>query len=195
MVQQPSPLRAAIEEPYREYWAELGRFLHVFCEAEFVLVFTLQHYAGIANEVAGVMLGGTRADAAKDQLTRILEAKGELETKKALERPMAQFKTINTIRNHLIHWGARHDGADDLLVTNAERHHGPGKFKEFRISVSDLQAMTEDLYRITLWFNVVRRPPHSDEFFQPYLAAPWLYKPPQPNPRLKHQTAPPEPTK
>ncbi|MFZ1962359.1 MAG: hypothetical protein WAU78_02630 [Roseiarcus sp.] len=182
------------ERPYRRYWRELGQFIHAFADAEQRLLSLLQKQTGVTDIVAGVLFSGTRSDAAKSLLAGILDATEQAEMKKRLERPLAQLAAIAKIRNHLIHWTARHDGGRDLLVSNAFLSPSAERLKEFRITVKAMKEMRLDLYRINVLILMEESPrsvraPELDE----YLAGPWLYKPPQP--RLRERTPPPHPPK
>ena len=195
MVNHLKGLANAIEEPYREYWAELGRFVHTFSETEQTLLSLLRHLAGVSDEIAGILFGGVRFDGAKDTINRIVAATAQTSVGDALRRPLAQFAAINTIRNNVIHWGAKHDGSTELLVTNAAQNPTADRLKEFRISPDDLRAMSVDLHKINLALVLLLLPSSSDEeTFGRYLAVPWLYKPPQPNRPTKRQRAGHAPT-
>ena len=184
-------LASISEEPYREYWQNLGKFVHIFAQAESRLLSLLRDIAGTSEPVGGVLFSGTRLDAAKDTINRILDATGQSETKKRLERPLAQFSAIGTIRNNIIHWGASYDGVPDLLVSNAGLYPSFDKLKEFRINVLDLDNMCSDLEKINFYLlmeQISYSLPHLDEI-DAYLQEPWLYTPPQPSPR-KNQPPP-----
>ena len=172
------------EKPYRKYWNELGHFIHVFSETEYWLLLLLHKYAGVKPKIAGVIFSGTRSDAAKDQIKAILDATEKPKILARLERPLAQMATINTIRNHLIHWGATHSRTKKLRVSNALLYPSAKRLKEFSISPEDLRAMRQDLYRISAYF-MLELYPRRQRFWSEWLAKPWLYKPPQPSQRRK----------
>ena len=180
-------LRRAIqvlgEKPYELYWKELGKFIHAFSDAEHRLLNLLQNYAGVTDAIAGVLFSGTRMDAAKDYLNSILDATNQTDIKTRLERPLAQLAAIATIRNHLVHWIARDDGEDDLLVSNAYLAPSAARLKEFRINPEQMGFMITDLRRINVLLMIADLPPKNRGDLDKYLASPWLYKPPQPSPR------------
>jgi hypothetical protein len=180
-------IAAMDEEPYQEYWKELGQFIHAFSQTEHQLLSLLRETADVSDTVAGVIFGGTRGDSAKDFINKILEATDREDVKTRLESPLAQFAVINTIRNHLVHWGARHEGTDDFLVSNAFLSPVADRLKEFRINTDNMKAMRSDLHKISLFFQLERYPDFKDDSRNSYLSQPWLYKPPQPSPQKKER--------
>lgn len=174
------------EEPYLEYWRELGQFIDAFADAEDRLISLLRKHARVSEKVAGVLFSGTRASEAKDKLYGLLDATGHRELKKRLEHPLGQLAAINTTRNHLIHWVARSDGTEDLLVSNAYLSPSQEKLKEFRIGPKHMRQMRQDLYRINAMLMMEESPPsRRDADLEAYLAGPWLYKSPQPSRQRK----------
>jgi hypothetical protein len=171
------------EEPYISYWIELGQFIHAFSDAEYRLLSLLRNHVGVSETIAGVLFSGTRQDAAKNLLNSILDATGKSDLKERLSLPLAQLTTIATIRNNLIHWIARDDGGEDLLVSNAFLSPSPEKLKEFRINADLIKKMRLDLYKITVLLTIIDSPSLPDPQLDAYLKQPWLYKPPQPHPR------------
>ena len=186
MPKHQNALKALTEDPYVEYWGELGRFIHYFSRTEHTLKRLLQTLAGTSDEVSGAIFIGVRMGTAKDHINRILEAKGDAVAKNRLEGPFAQLGVIGGVRDNLVHWGAEHEGTDDLLVSNARQSPGPGRVREYRVSPRDLVAMTEDLVRINMFLVVTMRPLDDDErIWGQYLGQPWRYKSPQQAPPKK----------
>jgi hypothetical protein len=173
---------ALSEEPYLEYWRELGQFIQAFSDAEYHLISLLRKYANLDEAAAWVLLSGTRLTEAKDQLYSLLEVTNQKKLRDRLDRPLGQLAAINKIRNHLLHWVARFDGSPDLLVSNAFLSPSKEKLKEFRIKPEHLRQMRQDLYRITgLLMMLEATPSAPSEELDSYLVGPWLYKPPQPS--------------
>jgi len=106
------------------------------------------------------------------------------------------------IRNGIIHWGAKHDGSDELLVTNANVAISKDRLREFRISPRDLRAMSLDLFLIGIHLlDAIRGGiDRKDPEWAQMLSATWLYKPPQQSvpktttnhPHKKGRTPPPQ---
>jgi hypothetical protein len=97
-------IAALNDEPYKEYWKELGRFIHNFSQTESRLISLLRKIIGTSDIISGVLVGSARIDGAKDILNRILEATNLTSLKTLLERPLAQFSAVATVRNNLVHW-------------------------------------------------------------------------------------------
>ncbi len=184
--------RAYLEAPYKDYWAELGRFIHHFSGAEFALVQLLGSHMRLSKEEAGAIFSGLRTSDAKDHTNRLLDAQGKSDLKAMLERHFAQIGVISGIRNNIVHWGAHHDGGPDLitadlLVSNAYLHPRPSQLKEYRISATDLRNMTDDLAIITIAFGLLSEPIKMDAEWKEFIGRPWLYKPPQQSPPPKEK--------
>jgi hypothetical protein len=169
------------EEPYVDYWKEFGHFMHVFTIVEQQLVSMVRKYARVNDVMGNILFSGTRIDDAKKYVNLILERTGKLKIKELLASPLNQFSTINTIRNHLIHWGVESDGQPELFVSNKFLTPSANKLKEFRISIADLKAMRQDLYKISAFFVAVGfSGARQRRAWTEALSQPWQYKPPQP---------------
>jgi hypothetical protein len=173
----------AYEEPYQEYWYHLGRFLHAFAAAEAQLLFLLREISGMTKAKAGVVFNGTRSEAARELINKFLDATKEIDKKERLSGPFAQMAAIGTVRNNLVHWGAKTDGVKDFTISNLDRN--PINPREYTVSVKDLTNMVEDLSVIIACLYLERkvvsrlRPsPHAPWPF------PWRYIPPQPSPHM-----------
>jgi hypothetical protein len=177
----------ALEEPYKEYWSELGKFIHVFAGVENQLLSLLQQWSGLNAVIAPVFIDGTRTDKAKDTLNRILEETGNLKIKTRLERPLAQFAAINKTRNHLIHWGISLTTLPNKFKVSNPLLSQFSKYKELHITSAELRSMRADLAKINLSLlleiigvDIAHHPTWADDINKP-----WLYKPPQPSPQQK----------
>jgi hypothetical protein len=112
------------EEPYHDYWFHLGKFVHSFSRAEANLLEFLRNHAKAPDEILAVLLSGTRVDTAKDYINKILEVTNQHDVKGRLEKPFAQLKTINTVRNNIVHWGAYIGTGGNLLISNERAYVG-----------------------------------------------------------------------
>jgi hypothetical protein len=89
---------------------------------------------------------GTRAGTAGSFVRRICEAAGvESATQDKLKEVFAQMTTITTMRDNVLHYGARSVAEGDGVVTSALRAHIPDRVVTFLISPSILNDMTSDL--------------------------------------------------
>lgn len=176
-------------ERHGPYWAALGEFIHSFSQVERELQELVFHIARVTPKDGRALFHGLRIDAAKDAVNRLLDARGDDETKARLEDPFAQIGHIASMRNNILHWGASEEGDGNwFLVTNDFLAHTPAKLREFRVSVVNLMEMNMDLTKIGMHLSAeVHRGTFRPEFFEkimrPVLDAPWRYKPPQPVPR------------
>lgn len=171
---------ASHPEPYQQYWYKLGKFIHDFSGTEAALLVLLRQIAGVTKEVAGVLFSGTRSDAAKDLINGILETYGKKEQKERLARPFEQFGTINTIRNHAVHWGANLV-SNEMIISNNHLSPRPSKAKQFIITAADFDKICADLFVIRIFFDreIFPRLPVWKELPQEIFERPWRYKPPQ----------------
>lgn len=178
----------ALEAPYTKFWQALGAFVSAFSDTEFELVETVRILANIPPQTSGAIFTGLRVDAAKDTINRLFDAAGDTTKKERFAPYLAQLSTINTIRNNLLHWGARL-AADEgtFLVSNQKFSPSETRLKSFGITPDDLDAMREDLWKIKLFLRIEgpvgdQMPQmHLDEIRR-YVAIPWRYKPQTPTP-------------
>jgi hypothetical protein len=182
------------DEPYQEYWHYLGKFLHSFSHMESRLLWFIRELTGANHEVTEVLFRGVRVDAAKDILNGILDATNQAPLKERLSRPLGHLAAINTVRNHLVHWGATHDGETGFLVSNANSSPPAHRLKEFKVSVADLQNMTHDINKINLTILFEQYPVGNHAVWDEYVQGPWLYTPPQLSPpKTRRQIDPQSP--
>ena len=172
---------AVNEEPYRKYWAALGHFIHVFAAVEFDLLMVLRKYTRVEDMVAGVVFSGARSKQAADWLNAVLEEQNKQVIKARLKRALDHLGTINTVRNNIVHWGARYDQINQHLIVSNKKRFSRQKREAFLISVDDLNAMRCDLYMIAFVFGLELHPSERRQKWVKELARPWLYKSPQPH--------------
>jgi len=176
------------EEPYQKYWATLGQFIHTFSIAEHKLLLVLRKEARIKDKIAGIVFSGTRGEQASKWIRAIREIYRPRRLQTYFKRALDQFGVISTVRNNVIHWGARYDRAEKyLLVSNKKFTPAPHKLKEFPISVEILNAMIRDLHTVIASFDFELYPDKSSTSRFVMLTGPWRYKPPQPNPNKRHR--------
>jgi hypothetical protein len=133
-----------LDEPYRQYWARLGKFIHDFSTIEGLLQSLVHHYAGISDEVGKALFPGLRVDTAKDSIKRLLEMKGDSETLARLAPTFAQISVISGVRNDIVHYGARNTSAG-LTVSNERAAHVPSKVRSQVVSARVLEDLDADL--------------------------------------------------
>ncbi|MEJ0095130.1 MAG: hypothetical protein WDN46_17450 [Methylocella sp.] len=175
-----------LQEPYHDFWFQLGKFIHTFALAEAELLLLLKYVSGLSGPKAGALFSGARQEGARDTINNILQATKKNIKKKRLERPFAQLATIGTVRNNLVHWGATHDrgNGESFLVSNEARK--PLKPRTYSVTVQDLNDMCDDIIRIVFLMQYEREASdipltQRDVFAQKS----WLYTPPQPPPPQK----------
>jgi hypothetical protein len=172
------------DEPYRKYFLLLGQFVHEFAQVEGSLLVLLRKTMKSPIEVSSVLLSGVRVDAAKEHINAILAAREDHVTKDKLSRPFAQLATINTIRNHILHWGVTVLDIPGFLISNERFNPKKGKEKSFYVKPKDLEDMIHDLRIIHAFllreqFPFLFDDPELTSVFQES----WRYTPPQPSPR------------
>ena len=133
------------------YWEALGRFVEHFAMAESALFLNLGHHAKVTDDIGKALFSGTRVDGAISFIRRIVQvAPPDAETVQELDDVLAQLQAINTVRNHLVHYGtewsndpSRERLSSNRMVALTERH-----LVEHRISSEMLDDMSIDLFKI-----------------------------------------------
>jgi hypothetical protein len=165
------------------YYQKLGIFIQAFAQAETAVYEALQAFAGVTSVVARAIFSGTRAEAAKQLITRIADAKNlDKATKEELKNVFDQLGEINSARNHIVHYGTQFEERG-FKVSNALVAHLPTRIRTIDVSGDALDHMTADLHKISMHMLVqtIRRSnrPLSDAFqrwLAPILQRPWRYK-------------------
>jgi hypothetical protein len=164
------------------YHLALGRFVDAFATAEHNLKFALAATAGVSREVAQALFSGTRVDVAIGQIRQLHEAKA-ISMEPEVDRVLSQMKSILTVRNAIMHYGAVFDGSHFTTTTSA--HTLPKQTKTSRHKLADLEHMTADLlvigYRF-IWMFTRHLPnafPEAIQLLDDAARAPMQYKPPQ----------------
>lgn len=167
-----------------EYHLALGRFVDAFATAEHNLKFALRTTAGTTDEVAQVLFSSTRVDAAINQIKQIkqiYEAKNEVLTEE-VDSALIQMKTISTVRNTVLHYGAQVAG--DHFTTSKGPHALPAKADTRRHPIGDLDKMTADLMTVAHRFGWIcsralpNAYPEAIERLNERASAPLQYKSP-----------------
>ena len=186
MAGKPSTIAGLLTEPYREYWAELGQFIHYFSDIERSMQSLLRTVAGVSDPLGAALFSGIKVDGAMSFINRACESTGRGDAKARLEPVFQQLGIINGIRNNIVHWGAREDG-DELIVTNHYLASTPDRVQRFPISARDLHLMIIDLIKIRMhigWEEMTLKgeavnPQLAETLFSQILSAAWRYKQPQ----------------
>ncbi|HEX3883944.1 MAG TPA: hypothetical protein VHW66_14895 [Stellaceae bacterium] len=206
-------LSALLDEPYREYWSNLGRLIHMFSGVEATLQLVAHRIIGLDDDIGRAALHGLRIDNTKEIIRRALLVKDDKETLSRLEGALAQLSVLSNARNDLVHWGARSTSAG-LMVANTRVAVTPAKRKSYIVSATVLDHMIDDLSRIhfilTRWAvaDLSSKPDASDGFdraVREVEQAPWQYTPPPllrqhqphggaPHPRRRRQQDAPQET-
>lgn len=166
------------------YHLALGRFVDAFATAEHNLKFALAATAGISREVAQVLFTATRVDVAIGQIRNLYDARG-IVIEQEVDNALSQMKSILTVRNAIMHYGAIFDGSH--FVTSTAAHTLPKQAKTFRYELNDLERMTSDLLAIGhrfIWMAVHMLPnayPEAIKLLDEAAMTPLQFKPPQPS--------------
>jgi hypothetical protein len=166
------------------YFKSLGVFVHVFAEVETMMLVTLALLSGINDQAAPALFSGVRVEQGSGFLRRLYEAYGN-PIDPELDDALKQLAVLNTARNDLLHYGGFGSG-DDRVVSTHRAAHTVDRIREFPVSSSVLDGMSEDLAEImrALASAIERRcHPWKKLRRREYSPRAWRYKPPQPVPR------------
>ncbi len=169
------------------FYISLGRFLHNYAMLESIMLRALIKASGVSHEVGQSIYSGTRVSAAKDFINRILDAQNNQALKARLKPYFDQIGLINSMRDDILHYGATCDFTTGVLtVSNTQIAHIPNKLREYEVSPTLLDNMTDDVGRaisgLMLEFNIVQGDPDVEALLQAQIASPWRYTQPQPTP-------------
>jgi len=162
------------------YYEALGRFVDAFADVETAITLVLWHYAATPHEIARAVFSGVRVDAAI-QFIRRLSNVIEIPRWDELDGVLAQLATINSVRNDLLHYGAKGSADGTLTVTNWFRALTTDRVKSYPISPQILLDMTADLQKIILHLQTGHTGRHwlLPTAKMMILREPWRYKPGQ----------------
>jgi hypothetical protein len=188
---------SVVQEP--GYFEALGRFVNEFAGVESALLFALKTYAKVSWPVARAIFSGTRVDTAMDFIKRICEAfdPGQ-ERREELDNVFKQLRTINEIRNSLLHYGSATLSDRGRITSNVRIAHVPTRIREHPVPLDIINAMTTDLQKIS--YHLTLQCLRPDASFAeraaeiPEIAGAWRYKPArQPRARQGNRTPPRSP--
>jgi hypothetical protein len=183
------------------YYLALGRFVHNFSEAEAAIHFVFHVFTKMPIPIAQAVKRESKAS----DLISIMKATAKLHnfpaaTLDELGKLFAQFEHISSFRHRVIHRGARAQEDGTYLSSNVPTMKSYESFETATFSVSDVQAATRDLGRISIrlyWAANLAHPPQGDpDAVQRILLGPWRYIPVQlRTPNRPIPTKPPAPAR
>jgi hypothetical protein len=173
----PDDIFEQLSQPFHAYWRALGEFIFWFALVERDLQSLASHVAGLDSTKASAMFGNLRVDAAKDMITRLLDAEGRKQEKSALSPALDQLSRIARARNQLVHWGAQHD-VEGYLVSN--KHLSARHLVEWTATPDLLRAMCHDLWtiRAVIWVQIHGATDDPRDGTSRAALSPWQYKAP-----------------
>ncbi len=137
-----------------KYLRAVGWFVTIFAVVERVSYETLQHFSGTSPTIAACLFSGTRIDAAMNYLKRIAEATDWLDGKtKLFEHIKSQLGEITQLRNDLLHYGAKGETPDTLIISNEHSAHIKSRIRETKISAKILDDAATDLLAIMFFLH------------------------------------------
>jgi hypothetical protein len=156
MPRMPENIKAQLDsvtEEERKFESALGRFTLTWADAEAQLYRVLVRYAGVTDAVGRAIFSGTRAGAMMDYVRSIAHnTKLDAQRVDDLEFVFGQLKTINTMRDHVTHFGSAElliwREPDKRVVSNVERVSRIGKHFTKEVGSQTLDDMTFDLQGI-----------------------------------------------
>jgi len=168
-----------------EYFFALGRFISLFAETEATVQEVLWHFAGVKSPVAPALFSGVRVEDARNKITRIAEAEGWNDERKATWKAISeQLSLVQQLRNDVVHYGAQWRGRHSWVISNRLFAHTDNAVKEFNISATMLNDASADLETIEhrliafTWPDAI--PPEGRAGFDRALTRAWQYKRPRP---------------
>jgi hypothetical protein len=167
------------------YYETLGRFIQGFANTEGTINGALREFSKVTGPVARAIFSGTRAETAKQFITRILDAENYSQgIKDELKNVFDQLGLINSARNDIVHYGTQFEETDRFIVTNADRAHLPSRVSTMAVSAKILEQMMADLNKIsltivvrTMGLNDPKAASQLGHVLAPLLQRPWQYKP------------------
>lgn len=182
-------LYAKFVVPDQRYYEALGRFVDEFARAETTAYEVLRFHAKLRHGVAAALLSGVRASDTVNRLGRLHRAGAISEQEwKSLNAIFGHFNGIVSMRDMILHHGARSDSKGERYISNALKSITDEEARVVPISTDAINDMRHDLRKIIVHLRLFHlgrvllrgKHPHLDEIVR----APWRYKPP-PSPRKK----------
>jgi hypothetical protein len=172
---------ALIPHEINTYWQALGQFVSAFSTVEVAMQIALRRLAHVRDPIGAALFSGTRTEAAAQYIRRIAEAEKWNERRKGeIESVFGQLRLINEVRNDLLHYGTRFEGAGRFSVSTATVAHTKNRVRKTTVSPAILEEMAGDLEKIEIHMLVLsrRRGERVHPTLQTILRASWQYKPP-----------------
>jgi hypothetical protein len=175
-----------------EFWQELGRFISYYSAVEMYLNLVVRKFYGMRLDIANLVLGQLRPDAALDHLNKLRNAKmiedGDWIELKQIK---GQIGEITKLRNDIVHLGVSYTVPAGYVISNEIWSYVDSKTRLTLVNNKILDDATIDLFKI---FNrlVILLRPGEREFREKesgdLLREAWRYKPlslrsPYPTPR------------
>lgn len=171
------------------YYHELGRFIEEYAELEQAISGLLWSFAKVSTPVARAIFSGTRAEAAVQNINRILDVrKDKKEFKDNLLPLTIQLGHITAARNLIIHHETRRKNDRVVSVTNRRVALDKKRLRERPMSTKILRRMTADLEKIIAHLILLlfrnekmskREIASVQHVYAEELNAAWQYKPPK----------------
>lgn len=175
-----------------EYYLELGRFVHSFSQAEAVIHHVFPRVTGIELGMAQILKKDMTLGALIRLLMDGLIAEGPLsaDDQGVVLGCLERLSLISSFRNKTIHRGARMSKDGRYQASNFATMKSLESLEQSTFDLSDVQAATDDLNRLTLrLFYLLDGPdPHRHPQLEAFVRAPWRYKPVRPERQRDTQT-------
>jgi hypothetical protein len=174
----------ASRKGFMSYYIDLGRIIDMFARIEGDLQALLWHEAGVSDAVGKAVFSGVRIDQAMQFCRRIWAANG-VEKPEQVERAFSQLALLNSLRNDMVHYGAKiGTGVGDYVVTNERLAHTAAALRRHALPPSTFHDINNDLIVISAAIELHCLSESADgvDFTRPQLESlarqPWQYKPP-----------------
>lgn len=170
-----------------EYHSAIGWLMLCWAQAEMSLYRVLLHYGGLSDAVGRAILSGSRAAEMMKYVNAIADNVGLPENRKTdLAQLFGQLAAINTMRNHIAHYGmtgfAFNTTKESVYAQNISNYQRASREENavyHRVDKTTIASMSSDLEVIDRDLLGHLQGAGQDDFHPPPPRT-WLYKSPQP---------------
>ena len=179
------------EELRDAYHLSLGRFIDAFGFTEATLAAALQQFmtyrlgsgGKMARDISRAIIGSKRTKELSEIITRVLRAiQTRTQDQELAARALKQLSEIQHVRDRIAHNGAGmefYGGAWMIRNSNHNQVREESQIEQLRLTIEDMDNMTEDLWQIQGVFRFIMLPHLTNADGSPLTGElpPWRHKP------------------